>query len=230
MLVVGAGASIEFGMPSVLEVRKIVNTKAQQCFPLADCPGTNLYEHIEGMVKKYWEQNVSTHLRRNPHFEDILYVVFALAAAYPAGAYTAALGALITAKKLPDFSFFGRERATIDQFQLHHLGSTLVDALLSEFRRQCKATERDKTIEFARLVSLIEALQAEFDVAVVSLNYDNIIYRALSGIETGFDPATGWFGQDRIFGRKCWPCMLHLHGSVHFDMPMSGSGHLHEIH
>ncbi len=230
LLVVGAGASIEFGMPSVSDVREIINAEAQQWYPLTDCPTTNLYEHLEGLVKRYWADNVPAHLRRDPNFEDVLYAIFALAAAYPAGVYTSALGALIRAVKLPDCNVFGQERTTVDPFRLSHLGSILVDALLSEFREKCKAAERDRTSEFARLGFLMAALQAEFDVAVVSLNYDNVVYRTLSGIETGFDPVTGRFEQDRIFGRKHWPCMLRLHGSVHFNMPTSGSGYIHEIY
>jgi hypothetical protein len=47
------------------------------------------------------EEARSRALRRDPHFEDVLYTIFGLAAAYPAGAYTSALGALIKAKSLP---------------------------------------------------------------------------------------------------------------------------------
>ena len=64
---------------------------------------------------------------------------------------------------------------------------------------------------------------------VVTLNYDNIFYRTLPDIETGFDPNDRRFYEGRIFGRKTWPCMLHLHGSVHFDMPTPSTSDVHEI-
>jgi len=73
------------------------------------------------------------------------------------------------------------------------------------------------------------SLQDEFDIAVVTLNYDNVMYRAFPDIETGFDPGSGVFRQERIFNRQRWPCMLHLHGSVHFDMRIRNEN-LHEIH
>jgi hypothetical protein len=86
----------------------------------------------------------------------------------------------------------------------------------------------NKAAEFSQLQTLVAALQAEFEVAVVTLNYDNVMYRAFHGIETGFDPATGQFDETRILNRSQWPCMLHLHGSVHFDMA-GGASDLHEI-
>jgi hypothetical protein len=167
-------------MPSVCDVGNIIDAEAQKWYPLASRPHTNLYKHIEGMVKRPWKKHVPAHLRRNPNFEDVLYAIFALAAAYPAGADTSALGALIKAKKLPDFKFYGHDLKTVDENQLRHLGCAAVDTLLSAFRDRCKKSERDKTAEFARLRSFMTALQTAFDVAVVTLNYDNIIYRIVA--------------------------------------------------
>jgi hypothetical protein len=109
LLVVGAGASVEFAIPSVAAVRGIISSAIQTRYPLLHAPATNLYEHIEDTVRRYWTHFVPAHLRRPPHFEDLLYTIFALAAAYPADAYTSALGALITATKLPDVSFFSKQ-------------------------------------------------------------------------------------------------------------------------
>jgi len=68
----------------------------------------------------------------------------------------------------------------------------------------------------------------------VTLNYDDIVYRAMPGLETGFDSA-GRFFDERVTQRRTWPCILHLHGSVHFDMrddytDFMGFGGFHEIH
>lgn len=231
LLVVGAGASVEFGMPSVAAVRSIINSAIQTRYPLVNAPATNIYEHIEEAVTHYWTHFVPPHLRRPPHFEDLLYTIFALAAAYPAGAYTSALGALITATKLPDVSFFSKQNQQVGPLTLHDLGSASVDAMIEDFRNTCIATQASKTAEFAQLQTFVAALQVEFDVAVVTLNYDDVMYRSFPGIETGFDPASGKFDDQRILNRSGWPCMLHLHGSVHFDMalPTASTGDLHEI-
>jgi hypothetical protein len=227
LMVVGAGASVNFGMPLVGQVGDIINAEAQKWYPLADDRQTNLYRHIERMVTEHWTGHVRGHLRRAPQFEDILYTIFALASAYPAGAYTSPFGALIRARKLPDI-FDGLDRRTIDQHQLSGLGSRGVDALLDEFRERCRRSEQDNTAEFGRLQAFMTTLQTEFDIAVVTLNYDNVMYRALSGIVTGFD-IEGCFQEKLIFDRASWSCMLHLHGSVHFDMRGTNSRNVHEI-
>lgn len=218
LLVVGAGASVEFGMPSVGDVRAIIDAVAQQRYPLRYDPSTNLYRCIEDMVDRYWRQSIPPHLRRAPHFEDLLYTIFALAAAYPASADTSAIGALITATKLPEVNAFGRQPSLVGRDTLRDLGNASVDGLVEAFRERCRAAEVDKIAEFTELQALCTALRSEFEVAIVTLNYDNIAYRAFPGVETGFVPATGLFEQGRILDRSDWACMLHLHGSVHFDM------------
>lgn len=52
LLVVGAGASVEFGMSSAAAVRGIINNAIQTRYPLLRSPATNLYEYIEGSLPK----------------------------------------------------------------------------------------------------------------------------------------------------------------------------------
>jgi len=191
---------------------------------------SNLYKHFEGLIRRHWKRWVPSPLRSEVNFEDVLYSIFALAAAYPAGAYTSALGALIRAKNLPQFKYQGHYRKRLNGSELHNLGNSAVDELLSLFRERCRLSEARKISEFNRLESFVEALKTEFELAVVTLNSDNILYRALPGIETGFDPVTRRFDERRIFDRSEWTCMLHMHGSVHFDMGTPKGPDLHEIY
>lgn len=231
LLIVGAGASVEFGIPSVSEVGGIINSKVQETHPLAVVRDSNLYAYIADAIERYWTNAVPKPLFRNPHFEDVLYAIFALAAAYPAGVHTSALGALIGVKWLPDILEFGRTPKHVGRHELGFLADVAVDAIAQSFRERCIATEKDRAAEFATLSGFMGALRNEFDIAVVTLNYDNVMYRAFPRIETGFDPTTGKFDQQRIFDRRDWPCMLHLHGSVHFDMPTPPRGaDMHEIY
>ncbi len=231
LMVVGAGASVDFGVPSVAKVSEVIGAAIQKIYPLANDRTSNLYAYIEGRIGSYWKMAIPAALHRAPHYEDVLYAIFALVSAYPAAAHTSALGALIAPQVLPDVLEFGRSSKHVGRGELNQLAAHAVDAVADEFRRVCQAVATSKVAEFSRLLKLTSALQAEFDVAVVTLNYDNIVYRALAGIETGFDPVSGEFRAERILDRLGWPCMLHLHGSVHFDMPgpRAGSRDLHEI-
>jgi len=63
------------------------------------------------------------------------------------------------------------------------------------------------------------------------LPYNDLVHRWLPRLETGFDPVTEQFDERRLMNRASWPCLRHLHGSVHFDMRHAGSGpDLYEIH
>ena len=209
LMVVGAGASLDFGMPSVTQIGDIIREAAREEFSLAAQPNMNLYGHIEEMVTLYWNNHVfPPPLRRPPHFEDALYTIFAVAAAYPLGAYTSPLGALVTASKLPPL----RHPAHVHQSpenQLHALGCAAVDALISHFRTRCRMAETERVAEFAQLQSFMSSLTNQFDIAVVTLNYDNILHRTLNGIETGFNPTSGRFEERRILVSE----QLALHAS-----------------
>lgn len=228
LVIVGSGASIDFGMPCVPQVGEFLRIAAQPNFSLRADRGSNLYRYIEQQIAEYWRAHVPPHLGKTPQFEDVLYAIFALAAAFPAGRYTSALGALIGLRALPELANPIGGRTQVDGHLVSHLGGAMVDALLDEFRKRCRTLAAGKPEQLRKAGAFFEALSEQFEIAVVTLNYDDVVYRSFQGTETGFDPVTGRFDEIRILQRSTWPCFLHLHGSVHFDM-REGEG-LHDIH
>ena len=234
LVVVGAGASVEFGMPSVNGVANILTEAAQDRYPLSEDANSNLYKYLERTLIADWQIKISPHLQKLPTFEDVLYAIFALAAAFPGGRFTSALGAFVTANPIPDINWFGTEPTKVDRNVLLEFGHFLVDVLLDAFRIRCRSAHLEKTVELAKLRTLLAVLGDEFELSVVTLNYDDIVYRSGPSLETGFD-LDGKFVDERIVRRPAWPCILHLHGSVHFDMRddftgFRGYGGLHDIH
>jgi hypothetical protein len=234
LVVVGAGASVEFGMPSVNGVAGILSEAAQERYPLFWDAATNLYKYFEATLVADWQVKIPQHLQKTPTFEEILYAIFALAAAFPGGRFTSALGAFVTANPIPDINWFGTKRGKVDRDVLRQFGHFLVDTLLEAFRDRCRAAHLERTAELTKLRALFTALGDEFEVSIVTLNCDDIVYRSAPGLETGFD-LSGKFVDERIVQRPTWPCVLHLHGSVHFDMrddytAFMGYGGLHDIH
>ena len=109
------------------------------------------------------------------------------------------------------------QQITIDANMLREFGQFLVDTLLNKFRDLCCTVSLQKPTELAKLRAFFAALGDEFEIAVVTLNYDDLVYRSVPGLETGFY-RHGRFVDERITKRRVWPCILHMHGSVHFDM------------
>jgi hypothetical protein len=106
LVVVGAGASIDFGMPSVNGVSAILSEAAQERYPLFADAASNLYKYFESTLIADWEAKIGPHLQKSPNFEDILYAIFALAVAFPGGRFTSPLGAFVPANPIPDVNWF----------------------------------------------------------------------------------------------------------------------------
>ncbi len=227
LVVAGAGASVDFGMPSVGGVHDFLLKKAQELFPLVDDPKTNLYGSIFKSITDYWGTSTASFLNKTPNFEDVLYAISALASVIPAGNFTGPLGAFVTKNPLPSVVQTGSVKLQ-PQDVLRHLGQTLVDELLDEFRRRCRQRDPLMVSKVKEFGQFFAGLTEKFDCAVVTTNYDDLICRSLPGIETGFDPSDGRFKQGRIVNRTAWPCLLHLHGCVHFDMDVT-DGDLHGV-
>ena len=223
LVVAGSGASIDFGMPSVSDVDRFFRQTALENFPLTSDPQRSLYDHVYRVIRDFWREcDPGGRRLSKPNFEDILYALYALAGVRPRGVMTGGLAALVDAKPLPDVTWFGRDfvsgRPVLDEF-IEHLATYLV----ALFRERCASSDANSTPEIEELHGFFAALNDEFDIAVVSVNYDNIIFRTLPHLDTGFDiGGTNLFGQGRILNTSSWTKILHLHGSVHFDRIATG--------
>ena len=223
LVVAGSGASIDFGMPSVSDIDRFFRLTALQNFPLTSDPQRSLYDHVYRVIRDFWREcDPGAQRLSKPNFEDILYALYALAGVRPHGVMTGGLAALVDAKPLPDVTWFGRDFVSgmpvLDEF-IEHLATNLV----AKFRKICARSDANRTPEIEELHGFFAALKDEFDIAVVSVNYDNIIFRTLPDLHTGFDiGGTNLFGQERILNTSSWTKILHLHGSVHFDRIATG--------
>ena len=226
LVVVGAGASVEFGMPSVTQVGALLSQGSLGHFALDADPARGVYDWLTEAVEAYWKRHIKPGLLKTPSFEDILYLLFQLGTLFPNGARTSPIGAFADPVAFPVIRGLGGTKL-LDQDDLRQLGSALTDILITHFRGLCRGLDPAKTPQVDLMRSLFAALSADHDVAVVTLNYDDVIWRCLPTLETGF-AADGTFEAGRLLNRTDWPCFLHLHGSVHFDMAGRG-GDLHAI-
>jgi hypothetical protein len=156
LVVVGAGASIDFGLPSVGGVADLLSQAAQERYPLFENSETNLYRYIESTITGYWRENTFGH-RGPPNFEEVLYAVFALATTFPAGRFTSALVAFVTETPLPDVNFRNGRHA-VDSHFLRQFGHYLVDTLLDTFRDRCRPLDVIKSAELEKMLAFFAAL------------------------------------------------------------------------
>ncbi|MEZ9292962.1 SIR2 family protein [Vibrio cyclitrophicus] len=217
MVVVGAGASIELGMPSVNEVDRLFCQWSKERFPLAHDGEGSLYSYIRDEVNRHYSLNPKNGLIKTTNFEEILYVILQLAAVLSDDNYDLSMNAFFGLKKLPKIRSFQGEK-NVDGNDLRQLNSLLVDKLTAEFRERCKFVKENCQTDFEHFGNFINNLNEDFDVAFITLNYDNLITQVCPDLFTGFDQTTGSFNTSSVYAKDGRGLIYHLHGSVHFDM------------
>lgn len=223
LIVTGAGASIEFGMPSVSNCDMLFEKWALSLLPLELDRTKSLYTFIKNNIQHYYSFSKGKHT----NFEELLYIINVLSAIYNDNQYHEyPLNAILNPKTLPRVVLNGTTK-NADGNDLTMLHSNLVDKLLNEFRVQCNNLNSTKNTELAILKKFIQDLKNEFEIAVVTVNYDDILLQADATLETGFN-SSGVFNSNNVINNS-WGFCYHLHGSVHFDMQGGASSLLHEI-
>lgn len=227
LITVGAGASVEFELPSVSDVDKLFDTHAANNYPLAHNRTLNLYGFIRDAIDAYYAKNSKLALRKWTNFEEIIYQLNLLASHLTDNDYQQGSNALWTPNTLPAvLDFKGRPRP-VDRGVLSSLSSSLLDNLTAHFITQCDTASSSRAKEIGELTTFLDSLREEFDVGVITLNYDNIFTQASPSLFTGFD-AKGRFDSTSVLTRLDWEFIYHLHGSIHFKMQAAGSD-LHTI-
>jgi hypothetical protein len=215
LLVAGAGASIDFGMPSVRDIHNRFVQWSEADFTLETRRPQNLYEYLYTKTKQYWSERNRVGDDLDPNFEDVLDSIFSLSSTS-----TSILAPFIARISFPDIVRSGQHRP-VDEQTLKFLAQHLVDHLLDLFRKRCTANNLHMSEKTRDLAKFLNALRQKFQLAIATVNYDDIMYNHLRELETGFDLQDGGlFKAERLYQRLTWPCMLHLHGSVHFDMKL----------
>lgn len=213
LIIVGAGASIEFGMPSAnaisgifrdLNIRKVKEDVV-------------IYNYIEDNIQKYFNLNPKKGLIKKTNFEEVLYLLYFIDSLYNSN-YKNPISVFID--PLNKTQFFTEIKDKISEFNFSNIANLLIDYLLKYFRDKCKDIQRKYNDELSKVRCFLEELSKEYEIGIISLNYDDIFYQAKQSLFTGFN-SDGEFKPLDVLDRDKWDFIYYLHGSVHFDMKIS---------
>jgi len=224
LITVGAGASIDFGLPSVAAVDRLFDQHAAKTHPLASNPESNLYSYCRDEINAYYSSGKPL-LRKWTNFEEVLYQLNLIAPYLTDEHWHHGSNALLAAKPLPDVIGTDGKPRVVDGNVVRELANSLMAALVDHFINTCASATTSKAAEIAQLGSFLRALQQEFEIGIITLNYDNMFTQAVHGLHTGFDSQCQ-FDPMSVFSRSDWNFIYHLHGSVHFAM----TGAAHDLH
>lgn len=225
LIIVGAGASLEFGLPSVNDVDGIFDSCAGQVLPLLSEPMSNLYRYCKVTIDNYHQAAPGPVLRKGANYEEVLYHLNLLVPYYSDPQRVHGSNVLLEPRQLPMVRQFSHPKV-VDGNVLRYLSNALMDALVDHFIDACSGIADNKANEISLLRDFLSALSEEFDIGIVTLNYDNVFTHACPRFFTGFNPETCTFEPLTILRRDAWNFIYHLHGSIHFAM----TGTRHDMH
>jgi hypothetical protein len=231
LVILGAGSSVELGMPSVGEIDRLMMLRADEWtrdnrnIAPPNWPDffRLVWENREA-AKRTAEQAGTSLLGMmlQPNYERCLGDLQALMnGTLPTFGL---IPANHTAELCKTAGLGGDNRNPPEEIKQWVYGAMgdLLGRLTHEFRERSRNSEPgrmlevDRRDEFARYRGFFAALRERFDLGVYNLNHETVALTALDGIYLGFDRSSGCFEAAAVQSRQEWDFLYHLHGSVHF--------------
>jgi hypothetical protein len=232
LIVTGAGASFDFGLPSVKKIDELFQEWALENHRLVEDNNESLYSFIRSEFKNYVSQNKNNYVDSLLNFENLLFTMQSLQSLLDDKQlkhFNNRLNPFISNITLPEIA----KNKIFNSTNLHNLTnlhSNLVDKLLEYIRDACKKIPTTKKNNIDKLKGFFQSLKTEFEIGVINLNYDNVILSVLPDLITGFNKDTLAFDREILYSES-WNFLYHVHGSVHFDMkPDPKKEEMHKIY
>lgn len=212
LVILGAGASVEFGMPSVDEIDKLFEKWSWRHFPLTN--GDKFNDNLYRWVK----DNFKSPKGEKQNFENILHTIQSISS-FGLNRDSGLINLFDFKKtiKFPEIRLSDGLIKIAEPIDFAKLNAILNHELLKFLREKCKNLKLEKETELGIIKEFFDFMRIDYELGFVNLNYDNVLLTALPELSTGFDRNTGKFDMMEIYENQ-WDFCYHLHGSVHFDM------------
>lgn len=213
LVLLGAGSSIPYGMPSVSEVDELMKRWSSERKPCqSERSKADAFNVLWEMSEHYYAVN---RYGIHPNYERVLGEMTALASWLsppPFGSpIIEAMGGCVPFKELAGF------RDSSDEFASRKLilkqQEFLLEKLANHMRQLCRQ-DVSHLSGFSDYTSFFLGLREHFDVGIYNLNYDTVARTAWPEAFNGFDER-GFFSPLAVSQRQEWGFIYHLHGSVH---------------
>jgi|GEM_PF-1238118 len=227
LVILGAGSSVELGMPSVGGLAKSMKESAsgwasELAERFDDAPVPDYFDLVWKNREKAMKQQNGAGWKSalEPNYERCLGDLHALMnGTLPSLRWASHSRALC---RMVGISGRGHTQKRAVSSEVNSLLKDLLRKLEKCFRERCVEFEcengRQRSAEFECYCAFVAALRARFDLGVYNLNHDTVALTALGNIFTGFARPTGCFEAAEVQSRREWEFLYHLHGSVHFSL------------
>jgi hypothetical protein len=239
LVILGAGSSVDLGMPSVNEINRLMRRWARE--QAAEKQQTDFYRlvwrnrvcHLAKLRRAQGQDELTRFTakeRTRPNYERCLGdMVSLMNAALPCSVIDPLQHALIPDEHLKTL---GVSRDAETPHTIRAQFSFLVNRLAELFRERCERFGQRISAKYDRFEAycgLFRELEQHFDLGIYNLNHDTVALTALQVSAQSGDSAyfvgfrDGRFAPVAVHGRTDWRFIYHLHGSVHQCFPSEAS-------
>ena len=210
LVILGAGASLEFGAPSTSDLTKQVRKKLLCNKFMCDVGADQAYQRINDTLALYLQGGHQAAVT----FEHVYHCAQEILST----TFGPTLGAVDQFKPIL-YPFIGRCAVLNEENALRNLVSHLPNILFSELSAACDQPKIDLT----PLSKFVQCLRKDHVTRIYTTNYDDFVLQAVPDLYYGFNP--DYSAEPKHFnGEAFWnaadeDCVFHLHGSVHFGFP-----------
>ena len=209
LVVMGAGASLEFGAPSTAELTRRVYERLVNSEAVSQFGADQAYQRINDTLASYLRGG-----RAAVTFEHVYHCAQEILST----TFEPTPGAVDEYRPIL-YPFVGRWAALNEEDALRALVRYLPEILFSELSA---ASDRPK-VALEPLSRFIEGLRKDYVTRIYTTNYDDFVLQAAPDLYNGFDAGGGAepqpFNGEAFWNATDEDCVFHLHGSVHFGFP-----------
>ena len=208
LVVTGAGASLDFGIPGTAELTGKIETQVLTDKFSRVCGADRVYMEIRDKLAGYLQGGACA-----VNFEHVYHCAHELLFTFEPDPAT-------VDEFRPILFPFLERRLKTDEGALRTLAERISKFLFDEVSTACDRS----TLSLSPLTDFVESLRQDHITRVYTTNYDDILLRAAPDLYTGFD-ATSNTRPSRFDPHGFWDAMdadglFHLHGSVHMAVPV----------
>ena len=203
MILVGAGASLDFGVPSVADLTKYIGQKVAADAWMRKIGGDTAYRVIYKTLSAYLQGGAPA-----VNFEHIHHCAHELLFTFDPSPST-------VNEYRPILQPFIRREIEVGELSLQELVRHMTKFIFDRVSAICE----DPKADLGLITSFLGRLRNDHVVRIYTTNYDDLLLQAVPDLYTGFDPKPS-SNAKRFDRRAFWKaadvdCVFHLHGSVH---------------
>lgn len=222
VILVGAGASVEYGLPATDELSYRIDQEVRAQLE------RKINESNDPSIKGYYENalwcynSIKNNLayyygdEKEAHFERLYHAISESLQLIP-------LDSSALPRFKPMIQALANRKNCYDKNHLWVCSKEIIRTIYKQVELACSSSQND----LSSLKNFLSGLSSRFISRIYTTNYDNFFEKAtnfewVSGFNNSqeiscFDPSACWDAWDKN-------CIFHLHGSIHFGFQVNGLG------